>query len=172
MYEVERHQSVGGDLRRETCPYRGAQSPTAPHRPAGFDQGAGEVLGQYAAEIFPFVDFRARDAGLQVLAVVVVVIPDTGWLVKATQPDDRVAGELPAELKAFEIAFVIRYQVFPEYLEGPVLQTENHVSLQNFIDYVGDRRLTVESSHRLRAWQEQELMLERVCKGQWWAQQQ
>src|SRR5579862_947624 len=172
MHEVERHEPVGRDLRRQAGPYRGAQSPTAPYRPAGFDQGAGEVLRQYSAEILPFVDFGARDAGLQVLAVVVVVIPDTGGLVKAAQPDDRVTRQLPAELEAFEIAFVIRYQVFTEYLEGPVLQTENHVSLQHFVDYVGDWRLTVKSSHRLRAWQEQELMLERVCKSRGWAQQQ
>ena len=66
-------------------------------------------------------------SALQELAVVVLVIPDAARLMKASEPDHRALGRLPADLEAFEVGFMIGQQVFAEDLEGVALQTEEDV---------------------------------------------
>ena len=139
MHQVVGFETLGGDLRSDAAGDRRAQAPGAEDRLAGFDQHAGEVLRQHAAQVLPLLDVGTRDARLQVLAVMVLVVPDARGLVIAPDPDHRVGGELPAELKALEIALVVREQVLGEELELSLLQAEQHVRLQHVVLDLGGR---------------------------------
>jgi hypothetical protein len=95
--------------------------------PARFRQHTQEVLGDDAAFVFPVFYGGTGDAGLKILAVMMLVIPDAAGLVKTAEPDDGTIGRLPAHLQALEIVFVIREQVLAEELGATFLQAEEHI---------------------------------------------
>jgi hypothetical protein len=126
---------------------------------AGFDQHPGEVLRQDAAEVLPFVDERSRDARLQVLPMMMVVVPDAGRLVITAYPDDRVLSGLPAELEAFEVSLVIGQQEFAKELERAPLDSEQGVDLHHLVDDLRNGRLPVEGPDGLCTRHQQQLVL-------------
>src|SRR5215472_17882113 len=144
VQQVERLETLRRNDRCEPTSDRRAQPPVAERLVAGFDEHPGEMLRQDAAEILPFIEEWPRDAGLQVLAVMMVVVPDTGWLVIATDPDHRVLARLPAELEALEVALVVREEIFAKELERASLDAEQGVDLNDLIDDFRDRRRTIE----------------------------
>src|SRR6516165_4788811 len=148
VQQVEGLKTLGGDDRCEPARNGRAQPPATEGLVAGFDQDAGEVLRQDAAEVLPFVEERARDTRLQVLAMMVVVVPDTRWLVIPAYPDHRVLSGLPAELEALEVVLVIGDQVFAKELERTPLDGEQGVDLHDFIDDLRNRRLPIEGPGR------------------------
>jgi len=104
------------------------------------------MLGQYTSEILPFIYGGPRDGGLQVLAMVMIVIPDTGGLMEAANPQHGVIGQLPAELKAFQVPFVIRDQVLAEQLQGTFLEAQEQVGLHDLVVDLGVLRAAIESA--------------------------
>src|ERR1700688_1086748 len=82
--------------------------------PARFDQGTGDVLRDHTVFIFPVLDGRSGDGGLQVAAVMVFGVPGAGRLVKTAQPDHRIGDHLVADLEALEIVFLGGDEVFAE----------------------------------------------------------
>jgi hypothetical protein len=68
---------------------------------------AEEVHRQDAALVLELEDARARDAGLQVRAVVVGRVPVAERRVVAPDPDRVVRVEAPAELDAFELLLAV-----------------------------------------------------------------
>src|SRR5215472_11868594 len=92
-----------------------------------------------------------------------VVVPDTRWLVIAADPDHRVLARLPAELEPLEVALVVRKEVFAEELEGASLDGEQGVDLHDLIHDLRDWRRTIEGPDRLCTRHEQELVLQGIA---------
>src|SRR3569833_287034 len=107
IQQVERFQSLGSNLRSNASGYGRPQPPAMHDVRPGFDQDAREVLGQYPAEILPFLYGRSRDAGLQILSVMMVMVPYAAGLVETTEPDHRVIGQFPAYLQALQVALMV-----------------------------------------------------------------
>jgi len=163
VQQVKGLETLGGDDRRQPAANRHPQPPAAEHLVTGFDEHPDEVLRQDAAEILPLIEERPRDTRLQVLPVMMVVIPHTGRLVIAADPDDGVLSGLPAELEALEVPLVIRQQVLAKEPERPFLHGKQGVDLHDLVDDLRNRRLAVEGADRLRTRHEQELVLPRIA---------
>src|ERR1700693_3606415 len=60
---------------------------------ARFEQKSGNVLRNYPLFVLPAFDVRARDIGLQILAMMMFCVPRARRLVKAAQPQHSIGNE-------------------------------------------------------------------------------
>src|SRR5216684_8595165 len=100
------------------------------HRPAGFEQRAGNVLRYQPLLVFPTLDVGARDGGLQVPPVMVFGVPGARRLMEAAEPEHGLGNELVAELQAFEVMFVRRDVVLAEYPEFVLREAEDDIGIE------------------------------------------
>ena len=68
-----------------------------------------------------------------------------------------------ALVQALEVALVIGFEIFAEQLDGPLLQGQQRVGLDDLILNLGARGLPVECADGLHTGQEEELVLEWIA---------
>jgi len=99
------------DDRREAPAGFDLQAATALQRDAGLDQQPDEVLRDDPVHVLPLFDGGARDAGLQVLPMVVLEGPDAVHLVGPAERQDEIVRCLPADQQPFEFGLVVGQSV-------------------------------------------------------------
>src|ERR1700722_1510875 len=112
--EINGLQSVALQAGPGSGTARKLQCPLLADGPSGFEQPSRDVLGNDPLLVFPALDVRARNGGLQVAAMMMLGIPRASGLMEAADPEHRLRNELETELQAFEVSLVRRYVEFSE----------------------------------------------------------
>lgn len=89
-----------------------------------------DVLRYEAFLIFPIIDGRASDGGLQAAAMMVFRIPGAGRLMIAAKPNHGIGYDFIAQLQSLKIVFFGGNEILVENAESIPRESENSIDVK------------------------------------------